>query len=62
MEKPKEFNIDTIFKNDICVIPLYQRNYAWEEAQVTQLIQDLWDYACLEVDSHYYIGTLVVHK
>lgn len=62
MEKPKEFNIDTIFKNDIYTIPLYQRNYAWGEAQVVQLIQDIWDYACLPEKSNYYIGTLVVHK
>ena len=59
---PEEFNIEGIFRNKY-IIPLYQRNYAWEEAQVTQLIQDIWDYACLEVTTtNYYIGTLVVHK
>ncbi len=62
MEKPREFNIDTIFKDDNYLIPLYQRNYAWEETQVTQLIQDVWDYACFESNSNYYIGTLVVHS
>lgn len=62
MKKPREFNIDTIFKNDNYLIPLYQRNYAWEETQVTQLIQDVWDYACFESNSNYYIGTLVVHS
>lgn len=62
MEKPKEFNIANIFKSDNYVIPLYQRNYAWEESQVTQLVQDIWDYATESSDSNYYIGTLVVHK
>jgi len=26
------------------VIPMYQRNYAWEEGEITQLIQDVIDY------------------
>lgn len=43
-------------------IPIYQRNYAWGEAQIGQLIRDVFD--CMEKDSaaSYYIGTLVVHE
>ena len=26
-------------------IPIYQRNYAWGEKEITQLIQDIADYA-----------------
>ncbi len=26
------------------IIPPYQRNYAWGEAEITQLIQDIVDY------------------
>lgn len=62
MEKPIEFNITTIFEKDNYIIPLYQRNYAWEESQVSQLVQDIWDYANEANDSNYYVGTLVVHK
>jgi hypothetical protein len=40
------------------IIPMYQRNYAWEEGEITQLIQDVIDY--LPERRNYYIGTLVV--
>jgi uncharacterized protein with ParB-like and HNH nuclease domain len=60
-EKPLELKVGKIFFADQYVIPLYQRNYSWEEAQVTQLIQDVWDYALLN-NNNYFIGTLVVHK
>ena len=40
------------------VIPMYQRNYAWDEGEITQLIQDVIDY--LPAGRNYYIGTLVV--
>ncbi|MBN8641604.1 MAG: DUF262 domain-containing protein [Flavobacteriales bacterium] len=62
MEKPIEFNLTRIFEKDNYIIPLYQRNYAWEENQVTQLVQDIWDYTIEANESNYYIGTLVVHK
>ena len=42
------------------LIPMYQRNYAWEEAEITQLIQDIIDY--LPGGKNYYIGTLVVFE
>lgn len=42
------------------VIPMYQRNYAWDEGEVTQLIQDVIDY--LPAGRNYYIGTLVVFE
>lgn len=45
--------------NDDYVVPLYQRNYTWQEPQIQQLIQDIYDH-CHENDSHYYIGSLVV--
>lgn len=42
------------------VIPMYQRNYAWDEGEITQLIQDVIDY--LPSRKNYYIGTLVVFE
>ncbi|MGP7733630.1 DUF262 domain-containing protein [Oceanimonas smirnovii] len=44
--------------DDAYLIPMYQRNYAWEEEEITQLIEDVFDY--LHRSSPYYIGTLVV--
>ncbi|TXF98016.1 DUF262 domain-containing protein [Massilia arenae] len=46
------------------VIPVYQRNYAWDEAEITQLIQDVIDYLPQDgaAPQHYYIGTLVVFE
>jgi len=42
------------------IIPMYQRNYAWDEGEITQLIQDVIDY--LPETRNYYIGTLVVFE
>jgi uncharacterized protein with ParB-like and HNH nuclease domain len=42
------------------IIPMYQRNYAWDEGEITQLIQDVIDY--LPEGRNYYIGTLVVFE
>lgn len=47
------------------LIPMYQRNYAWGEGEITQLIQDVLDEmlkpsAISEQSNPYYIGTLVV--
>ncbi len=43
-------------------IPIYQRNYAWGEKEITQLIQDIVDYALKYPDKSYYIGTLIVYE
>lgn len=40
------------------VIPLYQRNFAWEDREVEQLLRDVEE----NNNDHYYIGTLVVSE
>lgn len=45
--------------DDNYVVPIYQRNYAWGEDQITQLLQDIYD-ASQTKDSNYFIGSLVV--
>ena len=40
-------------------IPLYQREYAWEEKQIRQLIEDIYDVAD---GTKYHIGSLIVAK
>jgi hypothetical protein len=49
---------------DHYLIPMYQRNYAWEEGEITQLIQDVIDYMLTNKSAgkNYYIGTLVVFR
>lgn len=42
-------------------IPVYQRNYAWEEDEITALVKDAHDSFCNGKDV-YYIGTLVTYK
>ena len=44
------------------MIPVYQRNYAWEEDEITALIKDVYDSACKNPKAPYYIGTLVTYK
>lgn len=49
-----------LFKgDDKYQIPLYQREYAWEEKQIRQLIEDVYDVAD---DAQYHIGSLIVAK
>lgn len=43
-------------------IPVYQRNYAWEDSEINALIKDVLDSYEKDKDSVYYIGTLVTYK
>ena len=58
------FNIGGIFQSGKYVIPIYQRNYAWGEPEINQLIQDIYDFSKDKDKSviNYYIGTLVVYE
>ncbi len=42
-------------------IPVYQRNYAWEEDEIKALVQDIYD-SSKDSSKPYYIGTLVTYK
>lgn len=44
------------------IIPVYQRNYAWEEDEITALIKDVYDSFRKNPKAPYYIGTLVTYK
>lgn len=57
--KPDMLSIKELLSKDKYIIPMYQRNYAWEESHLKQLVQDVWD--SVNSERHYYIGTLVVH-
>lgn len=57
------YSVGEIFNSGKYVIPIYQRNYAWGEPEISQLIQDIYDYADSDKrTSNYYIGTLVVYE
>ncbi len=58
----KDLNIKELLSKDNYVIPIYQRNYAWGNAEITQLIQDIVDYYKAYKDKRYYIGTLIVYE
>lgn len=63
----KELTIKNLFKtDDKYLIPIYQRNYAWEKPQIEQLVEDIWDYAFSKIGKEqdeptpYFIGNLIV--
>ena len=64
MKEPIELTINELLngKDDAkYLIPLYQRNYAWEEKEIEQLLQDIIDKSS-DIDSKYYLGTLIVDE
>jgi Protein of unknown function DUF262/Protein of unknown function (DUF1524) len=57
-----ELSIEQLLSDEnTYVVPMYQRNYAWGEGEITQLVQDVVDYQ-QKKNQHYYIGTLVVYR
>lgn len=55
--QPQMLSVANIFENVHYVVPIYQRNYAWEKDQIEQLLQDI-----LDVTDDYYLGNLIVNK
>lgn len=47
---------------DQYIIPLYQRNYAWERAEIMPFLLDIYSKFETGQSSNYYIGTLVVDE
>ena len=42
-------------------VPIYQRNYAWGQREISTLVQDVYDAMCKDEKGRYYIGTLVAY-
>ncbi|MFA9212401.1 MAG: DUF262 domain-containing protein [Candidatus Methylacidiphilales bacterium] len=55
-------SISNLLNENNYIIPIYQRNYAWDKTEITQLIQDIIDKSDSEENSNYFIGTLIVDK
>ena len=51
-------SVENLFK-DKYIIPLYQRNFAWGEEQISRLLQDIYESMC-SGDEHFYVGSLIV--
>lgn len=59
--EPKYLTIEEVFnKEDEYTIPIYQRNYAWEEPQIGQLLEDIFD--VYKENKNYYLGSLIVYN
>ena len=59
----EELSIQDLFNqegNTKYEIPIYQRNYAWENEEITALVNDVWDAYC-QSKGTYFIGTLVTY-
>lgn len=59
----KVFGIEQLFGpdgNDRYVVSLYQREYAWGETEIRQLLDDLWESFETHPARNYHLGTLVV--
>jgi uncharacterized protein with ParB-like and HNH nuclease domain len=54
--------IRDILCNDSYIIPRYQRNYAWEKKEISQLIRDINEYFQSQNNEAYYLGSLVCFK
>jgi hypothetical protein len=54
-------SIKEIFQSDY-VVPLYQRNYAWTDEEIHQLLRDIYENYQKDSSGNYFIGTLVVLK
>lgn len=61
-----ECSIDDIYRKgqepQTYLIPIYQRNYAWQEDEIHALIKDVYDSMKKSDKSVYYIGTLVTYN
>lgn len=56
-----DLSVQELFCSGQYTIPRYQRNYAWGEGEVQQLLQDVLDLVGGTNDRHYYLGSLVTY-
>jgi hypothetical protein len=53
--------VSSIFTNISYVVPIYQRNYAWGQLQIEQLIEDI-DSSISDFNKNYFLGNLIVNQ
>jgi hypothetical protein len=59
---PVMFSTEEWMQNVEFLVPLYQRLFVWEEEQIDQFLEDLWDAYNKDKNSPYYIGILTVYQ
>jgi hypothetical protein len=53
--------VSSIFTNISYVVPIYQRNYAWGDTEIEQLIEDI-DSSIENYNKNYFLGNLIVNQ
>lgn len=57
-QKPQPIKLSELFSTgEKYIVPIYQRNYAWTNFEIEQLIDDI-----CSASGKYYLGTLIVNK
>lgn len=57
----KIIQVAHVFDNTNYLVPIYQRNYAWSEIQIVQLIEDIESYID-DSNKNYFLGNLIVNQ
>lgn len=57
----KIISVSHVFDNINYLVPIYQRNYAWSEIQIVQLIEDI-ESSIGGFDNNYFLGNLIVNQ
>lgn len=60
-EDLKIISVSDIFSNINYLVPIYQRNYAWSETQIEQLIEDI-ESSIDNSNKNYFLGNLIVNQ
>ncbi|WP_454986173.1 GmrSD restriction endonuclease domain-containing protein [Capnocytophaga bilenii] len=58
-EIKEAITIEKVLNEDTYIIPIYQRNYEWEQPQIERLIRDI---NSIGENEQYYLGTLVTFR
>ena len=58
-EIKEAITIEKVLNEDTYIIPIYQRNYEWEQPQIERLIRDI---NSIGENERYYLGTLVTFR
>ncbi|WP_231925683.1 MULTISPECIES: DUF262 domain-containing protein [Exiguobacterium] len=58
----KVISVANVFANTNYLVPIYQRNYAWNELQILQLIEDIESAILDNDDQTYFLGNLIVNQ
>lgn len=61
MDDLKIISVSDLFTDTSYVVPIYQRNYAWRENEIEQLIEDIYS-SIIHDNQEYFLGNLIVNQ